>query len=247
MKMHSPFGYSAVSTYEQCPYRYKLQYVENITTVPDYGANNALTLGAALHIGMECGMDEMISSYYGHYPMITTEHVNEVIKLKDAIEKLRHVTPTGEHEVTIRYDEFIGTIDLITGENIVDLYDFKYASENASYKESSQLHIYAYYLMKVRPSVRIGKLHYLIAPKTYIRQKKSENVSQFRTRLSEELKGKQPIVVELSYDEQKVRRYLTLCEEIRSADEYPRRPSRLCDWCTYQNYCIRGDDTDIVV
>ena len=58
-----------------------MRYLEGLTTIPDDKPDNALYLGTALHTGLEIGVDEAIQQYYGNYPIITDEHINEIIKL----------------------------------------------------------------------------------------------------------------------------------------------------------------------
>ena len=163
---HSRFGYSAVSCFEQCPYQYKLRYLDQLKTLPSTDPTNALILGTAMHTGIEKDIQTAIDEYFMSYPVITDEHINEAIKLEYLLPIVKKMLPEGTHEVQIKDDNFIGTMDLIapvgkclkidgifTGEDITefevyDLYDFKYSNNWVHYKDSRQLHIYKYYAEK---------------------------------------------------------------------------------------------------
>ena len=35
-------------------------------------------------------------------------------------------------------------------------------------------------------------------------------------------------------------------EEIKNATEFPKNETRLCDWCNYKNYCLKGETYDLI-
>ena len=76
------FSYSRVSKYQQCPRRYKYQYVDGLKTLPNYDADNPLFLGTALHHGVETNVEDAIQEYLMTYPIATTKHTFEAIKLE---------------------------------------------------------------------------------------------------------------------------------------------------------------------
>lgn len=129
-----------------------------------------------------------------------------------------------------------------------DLYDFKYINPKNmdKYKDSRQLHLYKYYLKK-RTGKRIRKMCFIFIPKVQIRQKKTEDLFQFRQRLMDELAKVQITGYTCVYDPQKVIDHLELTQDILTCDEYPRNPTRLCDWCDYKNYCYEGDMNDMAL
>ena len=53
-------SYSRVECFKQCPYKYKLKYVDEIKTLPNYDADNALHIGTMLHKAIETD-----SGFYG--------------------------------------------------------------------------------------------------------------------------------------------------------------------------------------
>ena len=256
-EVHSRFGYSAVSTFEQCPFRYKCQYVDGLQTLPTDDPANALVIGTALHRGIETDVETAIQEYFNSYPIIDDLHINEEIKLRYLIPKVKEIIPDGIHELQVVDKNFIGTLDLLVpaldpgtpGLLVYDLYDFKYINPNnvGRYLESKQLHLYKYYFEKVNPGKRIRDMYFIFIPKVQIRQKKTEDLYQFRKRLMEELNNVQIQVQSVQYDPQKVIDHLELTQDIMTCTDYPKNPTRLCDWCDYKNYCEKGEMTDMAL
>ncbi|MBQ9737893.1 MAG: AAA family ATPase [Alphaproteobacteria bacterium] len=239
------FSYSRVSTFNTCPYQYFLRYVEKVKTFPNDDANNPLYLGTAVHTGLEKTIEAGLMDYLSNYPIISDLQVNETIKLEYVIAKGKELIPDGLFELKVEDDEFVGYMDLLVpkGNNHFDLYDFKYSNNVDNYLKSGQLHVYKYFYEKMNPGHVIDNLHFIFLPKVMIRQKKTENLYQFRKRLCEELSKKEVKIVKVDYDFQKVREYLESVETIKAAVEFPKNASRLCPWCEYQAYCERKDDT----
>ena len=246
---HSRFGYSAVSTFEQCPFRYKCQYIEGMKTIPSDDPANSLIIGTALHKGIETDVDTAIREYFDSYPIITDQHIDEEIKLRYLIPKVKEILPEGIHEVRVMDTNFIGTLDLLvpTGTtNEYDLYDFKYSNNWIRYMDSRQLHLYKYYLEKVS-SKRIRNMKFVFIPKVQSRQKKTEDIYQFRQRLMVELEKIEIKVEPVGYDPQKVIDHLELTQNIMVCQDYPKNPTRLCDWCDYKKFCEEGSLIDMAL
>lgn len=246
---HSRFGYSAVSCFEQCPYQYKLRYLDQLKTLPSTDPTNALILGTAMHTGIEKDIQTAIDEYFMSYPVITDEHINEVIKLEYLLPIVKQLLPEGTHEVQIKDDNFIGTMDLIAPVegNTYDLYDFKYSNNWVHYKDSRQLHIYKHYAEKTL-GIKIRNMYFVMIPKVQIRQKKTEDLCQFRMRLYKELeKVKDNVkIYQVEYNPGKVIEHLEICQNILTSNDYPKNYTRLCDWCEYKNYCQEGNDLEML-
>ena len=238
-ELHSSFGYSAVSTFEQCPYRYKLQYIDGLKTIPSDDPTNALIIGTALHKAIETDIDTAIQEYFDSYNIITDRHIDEEIKLRCLIPKVKEILPEGIHEVQVIDTNFIGTLDLLVPQSgdVFDLYDFKYSNNWVRYKDSRQLHLYKYYFEKMNPGKKIRNMYFMFVPKIQIRQKKTEDLFQFRKRLLKELDKVQPHKEQIVYDPQKVIDHLEITQVIPQVTEYSKNKSRLCDFCEYQRYC----------
>ena len=247
---HSRFGYSAVSDFETCPYKYRLRHIDRVETLPDYAADNPLTIGTAFHLGMERGLGAALEWYAGQFPVIGEAHEHEMMKLQALVPRVREtLSPDATHETVVRCGDFVGTIDYLepTGDGTWDMLDFKYCSlKNVPrYEESPQLHIYRHYLEQ-STDCRVRKMGYLCVPKVQIRQRRTEDLHQFRERLRRELAAVEPRLVRVDYDARKVEAFQRSVEEIRGAKEFPKRQSPLCRWCEYRGLCERGDTTMIL-
>ena len=249
-------SHSKVECFESCPYRYDLRYNQEIRTIPPDNADNALFLGTALHTGLEKDVQTAIHEYFMQYPVISDAHINEAMKLEVMIPKAAAMIPSGEDEVKIEDDDFIGFIDLLapskTGQklggehqvipNVYDLYDFKYSNNVSKYKDSPQLHLYKYFFEKNNPGKIIRNMFFLFVPKVNIKQSKKEDLFQFRQRLQEELEKKEPQLVQIEYDPEKVINFLLSTKGMLEAKDFPKNTSWLCNYCEYKDYCQKGID-----
>ena len=240
-------SHSRVECFKQCAYKYKLRYVDKLETYFDGEAANPLVIGTALHTGIEKNVKAAIEEYYSAYPVINDQNIEEAMKLEAVVPKCKTALPAGIYEQKIECPEFVGYIDLLVpvGDETFDLYDFKYSNNIKNYLESGQLHEYKFYFEKTTGK-KIRDLYFLFAPKVAIRMKKTETPETFRLRLRAELKDKEPQLIKVNYDFNKVKEFLRNANECRSATKFEKTPSRLCDWCEYKNYCQGGDDTMIL-
>jgi len=237
---------SAITQYKMCPYKYKLQYLDKLKTIPDYKPNNALIVGTAIHYGCETGsVEKAIENYYSNFNVIDDLQINEAMKLEyllpqvlDFIKQFDKV----EHEVPFQIGTFHGTADLLVHneDGTVDLYDFKYSNNIDNYMESPQLHIYKYFLEQ--KGYKVNRMAFIFIPKTFIRQKNTEDLYQFRKRLKETLKDMKIQIKYLEYDQNKVTDSLITAVEMLETKEFPKNVSELCYWCEYEKYCIKGED-----
>lgn len=139
--MATQYSYSRVDCFRQCPFKYKLRYIDKLKTLPNYDAANPLIVGTALHRGIETNVETAIKEYYASYPVITDDHINEAIKLEILIPKVKNLLPNGESEVKLECENFVGYIDYLcdSDDNILkDIYDFKYTSNANRYSDSQQ-------------------------------------------------------------------------------------------------------------
>ena len=246
------FSHSRLECFNSCPFKFKLRYINQISTLPSDDPASPLILGHALHTGIEKGVEAGVKEYLNAYPIITDGHINEQIKLEYWIPKVRElIDPEAEFEVPLHDPDFIGFIDLLTPAlgfhnqpmpNLYDLVDFKYASSASRYEDSEQLHLYKYFFEKLNPGKFIRNLTYWVIPKISIKQKKDEDLNQFRTRIEAELEKKEIQFVQVEYNPNAVIQFLTGCKHCIEAKEYPETHSYLCNWCEYQEYCKEGVD-----
>ena len=258
---HSSVGYSAISTFVQCPYQYRLRYIDGVEMLDEYDASNALKVGTALHRGIETDVQTAIKEYYMSYPVITDQHITEAIKLATMIPKVKAIIPEGQHEVFFQYGAFKGTIDLlvpvgkglwldapggVTECDYYDIYDFKYSNNIDKYMESAQLSVYKYFAEKAL-NIRVRKLYFVFAQKTIIRQKKTEDLNQFRLRLHKTLESATVQVKEVKYDARKVMDFMQNQVNALTCTDYKKQESRLCDFCEYQSYCENGEELNMAL
>ena len=244
-------SHSRVETFDRCPFKYRLRYLDKLKTIPNTDPDNALILGTALHTGIEQGVDQALEFYQNSFPILTDEHVNEMIKLEAVIPKAAALLPTGgRFEVPIGDADFIGFIDYLVpvfndtflGLNYYDLYDFKYSNNSKSYMESGQLHEYKCWFELTHPNCIIRNLYFLFVPKVKIRQKNSETLLQFRERLREALVDAAPWVKPVEYNSLKVVDFLISAKRMIETTDFAPNPNHLCGWCEYEEYCQKGWD-----
>lgn len=244
----SHISFSRVSTYTQCPYKFKLLYKDGLETVFNCDSQNALVLGTAMHECVELGVDRAIENYISKYPVITDAIVDETIKLKALGKKLEDlVWEYGDpiFEVECQYKGFLGYLDaLVPAQNDHEwiLFDFKYSNHVEKYAESPQIAVYKWLFEHVYPDEKIVSAAYICVPKTQIRQKKTEDQYQFRQRLLTTLDDMQPQMVWVDCSEANALDTYADAIEMLQAEEYPKAPSKLCDWCDFKEFCEKGND-----
>ena len=238
------YSHSRVECHNNCPYQYKLRYVDHIKTVQAPEADNSLICGNTIHKGAETDLKTAIKFYYNNYPIITDNHINEIIKFEYLIPKIHQILAevnVYKKEFKINTDRFIGIVDLITknDDGSVDVFDYKYSNNYEHYKESPQLHLYKYFLEQIGFNVR--KLGFIFIPKISIRQKQEENLYQFRKRLKEELRNSKIKIMPIEYNAEKVAAWMNDIINITEDNEFKKNPTNLCGWCEYQEYCLKGE------
>ncbi|APH23169.1 NTP-binding protein [Clostridium botulinum] len=239
------YSHSRVESFNLCPYKYKLRYVDKLKTIPDYEPNNALICGNTIHTGVEKDLKAALEFYKSNYYVLTDNHINEIIKFEYLIPKIKELLADINiyaQEYLINTKRFKGIVDLITknDDGTVDVFDFKYSNAIEHYMESPQLHIYKYFLEQ--QGFKVRKLGFIFIPKISIRQKKEEDLYKFRKRLIEELKKSEINLLEVPYNPNKVIEFFDNIVDTKEVKEYKKNPTRLCDWCEYQKYCFEGVD-----
>ncbi|NFE17664.1 NTP-binding protein [Clostridium botulinum] len=239
------YSHSRVESFKSCPYKYKLRYVDKLKTIPNQDANNALICGNTIHLGAEKDLKAALKFYKSNYYVLTDLHINEIIKFKYLIPKLKELLldiNIYSQEYLISTHRFRGIVDLIVknDDGTVDVFDFKYSNAIEHYMESPQLHIYKYFLEQ--QGFKVRKLGFIFIPKIPIRQKKTEDLYQFRKRLLQELKASEIQIAEVPYNPNKVVEFMDSIIDTKEVKEYKKNPTRLCDWCEYQKYCFEGVD-----
>ena len=187
-----------------------MHYIQKLNTFFEGDAQSPLVLGHAIHTGVEHDVETARREYLSNYPVVTDLQINELIKLEYWIPKIKDILPLGRNEVKLETDDFIGFIDYLVPveDNIYDIYDFKYSNNIEHYLESSQLSVYKYYIEKIY-NVKIRNLYFVFIPKVMIRQKKTEDLYEFRKRLLYELSKKNIQVEQVEYKESHIEEFNT--------------------------------------
>lgn len=238
------WSHSRVECFNLCPFKFELRYILEMKTIPSDDASNPLIIGSAMHKGIETTVEEAIKEYYDSFNVITDLQINEAIKLSNLIPKVKKIVPKNlVYEFEINHEDFHGFIDGLEEleDGTFNIYDFKYSNNLEHYLESPQLHLYAYYFERMTGK-KVNGLYYVMIPKTFIKQKKSEDLYQFRKRLENTLDGLEPKIVKVEYDEKKVEQFNCDIQTIEETTKFEKNESRLCDWCEYKEYCLKGEE-----
>lgn len=236
------YSYSNVDTYDQCPMKWYLRYIQGIRFEPKLDADNPLLIGTLLHDAIEYGLAEAEERYYNKYPIIHNEHVDEVIKIIHFYDDIKKILPPGINEYKIETDDFLGYIDLLSlnEDGTYDLWDFKYSNNIDIYMDKMQLHIYKHYIEKTT-DMKIKNLKYLFVPKTKLKKDFEESIEDFRLKLKEELKTMEIKVVDVEFDPKQVEKYFSIIEEIESDDvKLTKNVGFQCVWCDYEEICLKS-------
>lgn len=228
-----------------------MRYLDGIKTYSPTEPDNALILGQAVHTGIEKGLEEALEEYAFSYPIITDEHINEMMKLEVVIPLAKAaIPPGGEFEVEILDEDFHGFIDYLVPATIFergvelpdtyDLYDFKYSNNVSGYKQSGQLHEYKYFFERNNPGKRIRNMYFVFVPKVTIRQKKTETLQEFRERLKSELVKVEVKIVQIEFNYNKVIEFLFGIKAVNEEAEFPQEKTYLCRYCEFQEFCEKG-------
>ena len=241
------FSHSKIETFKTCQYKYFLRYVDKLKTLPNFEADNPLIIGTALHLGIEKNVKSAVDWYKSQFPIMTDKHYEEIIKLENIIPKCKEILPNGIFEEKIENDFFIGFMDLLVevADGVFDLYDFKYSNNVKNYLNSGQLHEYKYFYEKITGN-KIRKMFFLFAPKVAIRMKNNENQEQFRKRLKTELKTKEPQLIEVPFNPDKVSEFIADVETCKNTVNFNKNFTPLCKWCEYESFCVKGDEIMIL-
>lgn len=242
-------SHSRVSTFVQCPYKFKLTYIDGLKTMFNLDPTNALALGTAMHEGIEKDVETAIRSYYSNYPTATEGMVNEAIKLEVMVGKAKEVLSdlleNGQFEVEINCPDFKGFIDLLvpTDEpNVYDIYDFKYSNNVEHYLESSQLHLYKFFLEKTT-GVKVRNLGFIFIPKVKLKQE-TEDIREYRRMLREECEKQEIRIVPIEYDPVKVIDFMVDVKHCVECEDFDKKPQKLCYFCDFKTYCESNGELD---
>ena len=233
------YSYSRVDLFNNCPYHFKLRYIDKLTELPNYEASNPLLIGSALHEAIEHDLDTAINNYFNSFPVLTDDIILEAMKLEVVVPKVQEFLEQFIgfeliHEYKIDKPDYLGFVDLIlvapTKECVV--IDFKYSNNIKNYLDSGQLHIYKYYLEQ--DGFNVKKLGYLFVPKVNLKREENEDLFNYRKRVLDELEERDVQFVPIEYDEMEVIYFLNAKKRIEKAiknNDFPKNVTGNCFAC----------------
>jgi hypothetical protein len=89
------YSHSRVETFEQCPKRFKYQYIDKIQVERKPKADDPLILGTTLHEGIEKGVQAAEKYYYSNFDKFEDAQLEQWNAVKLRIEKARAMLPAG--------------------------------------------------------------------------------------------------------------------------------------------------------
>ena len=249
-------SHSRLDCYRNCPFQYKLKYVDKLTTKFDYKPDNALVLGTAMHLGIDEGVEAAIKDYFSSYLQVTQSMIDEAIKLEYLIPKVQEAIPKdGYFEDKIDDKDFVGYIDYLVevpNETIIvggkeytptsyktyDLYDFKYSNNKTNYLKDEQLHLYKYFFEKNNRD-KIRNLYYVFIPKIKVDYK----LENYQEKLIEDLENAEIEIVQVNYDYNYVIKFLIDTKHLIEDNTFIKKGTN-CFFCGFKKYCkSNGEDT----
>jgi len=234
----SRVSYSKISTWNECPFKYRLQYIEKLEVKDSTDPASPLYIGTAVHTGIEKhSIEAAIESYKSNFTELTEEHEFEIEKLKIMTQKAIEQIPeceTYEYKLDVQ-DEYVGYIDGLK-KNEDDTYtimDFKASNNVSGYKKSQQVHIYTYYFERLTGN-KVRDSYYVFIPKPTI--KLNESLSN-KKEILEELSNMNVHFEKVEYDPNQVNYFFARKTLMEKAKDFPKRPNRFCRWCPYYLFC----------
>lgn len=219
------YSYSKLSVYEQCPFRYKLEYIDKIPQ-PDCD-RTALIKGSKIHSILE-KIEDFVYSPKGEYHDIVKNFMNSELG-KDILSK----PSIREHEIkldenflandSLKRDEtrFVGYIDRINlskgSDAEVELIDYKTGKyKDPIYQDYAQLIYYGIYIFDKYKDIEKLKLRFVYVEHSL------ENTLMLE---------RKTINIHLNKLKSKI-------QKIETDSVFKKCVTKLCDWCPYKdNHC----------
>ena len=235
-------SYSKLSCFNDCPYKYKLRYIDKLEPKFDERPDNPLVLGTAIHEGIETrSIEKAVEKYKEPYSIWNEENEWEVFKIQSILPIAIRDIPEGEYEHCLNVEnEFIGYIDLLVKieDGVYDLYDFKYSNNISRYLKSPQIHIYKYYFERLTGN-KVRNLYYAFIPKST--KKLTKNPEEAKKLLLEDLNNNSVIFEKVEYDRQHVNHFFARKTILEKTTSFEKVYTTRCSWCEFQKYCRNNE------
>ena len=256
------FSYSKVSTFWDCPFKYKLIYIDKLKAKDNNNPDNPLFTGTAIHEGIEKkSIAAAIENYKSNFNEFDKRHDLEILKIQTILKNAIDQIPRGEYEYELLGDDgFTGFIDCLVkvDEGIYDVLDFKHSNNTDGYKESPQVLLYKYYFEKLT-GFKVRNMYYVFIPKYTKKLSESFSEDEYESILSdikENYSKSNVVFVKVEYDEDKVKAFMTKKRLMEIAKTYEKKSGFGCKWCEFRKYCasngkdkseLKDNDVDIKV
>jgi len=244
------YSYSRISTYDNCPYQYKLQYIDGIKTEEE---SIEAFMGTRIHETLEklysnlilskmSTLEELLAYYDEQWE--NNWHDKVFINNKDLT--AQDYKLAGENAIKAYYSEyypFNRTRPLWTERRVMiplgdDDYKLQGVIDRLDKREDGVLEIHDYKGSKNLPTQRKLDedkqlaLYQLAVQEAYPEADGFELVWHY-VLFNTELRSRrtQEQLNDLTQE------YKNMIDVIENAKEFPTKESRLCDWCGYQIYC----------
>jgi putative RecB family exonuclease len=260
--MDKIYSYSKISTFENCPYKFKLKYIDKIS--PEIVGTIEAHLGKAVHSSLEWlynlvikkeipKLDELLIHYKEIWQKEYNSNIviiNKNLKEEDYFNKgiiflinyynsnlpFNDGTIECEKKIFLNLDKeknykLIGYIDRFSynsEKKEYEIHDYKTANSlptKEKIETDKQLPLYSIAIKEILTKVEREKeislnWHYLAYSKKISIKRNNEQLEKIKKEVIEKI------------------------NEIESTKYFPRKPSKLCDWCEYKNICKNSKISD---
>ena len=231
---YSPYSYSKINTFKNCPYRFKLQYVDKIRT--KFNVSPALEKGKFIHYGLEHYLKgtlrEKINDY--NFQLASSDEIKEYRK------QLKQVLLSKDIQWYKSFSDIKTEFGfgIIFKDNDIDVIGYSNKADIRGYIDllaydefSNEVYIIDYKTGKFREEqdkLQVA-IYYLVAVKKYPEVENFNLIFNFVEHSK---------TVEIKYtrdDFQKVLEFVrSSLSKVENADEFPKITT-FCNWCPYYN------------
>lgn len=233
--MYKPYSYSRIQTYNTCPYKFKLQYIDKIESCTPINNSNMI-IGKISHEILENKFNNVSTnerldkSYNSNDIKIAEKKINKFINENDIYKKISQEIIPIEVEMNIGIDDILnpcdyndiyvllrGSIDFFgkhkeTGKYIIC--DWKTGKYRDYSQGLNQLALYAYYILKKYNLKEIVTFFVFIDSNKFIKKKFT-----------------------LDEAEQEIQKYMDNIMVINKDREFKKKINNLCSYCQYRDIC----------
>jgi CRISPR/Cas system-associated exonuclease Cas4 (RecB family) len=224
MLIHAPYSYSRISTYQQCPLKFKFKYVDKVKVPFVY--SEALIKGGTLHHILEHHPEKSTHKHQEKYQSVADEFINSDVG-KDLLSReskreldiglTKDLEPC---EYSSKEAMFRGSVDYFTmKDDYLWIVDWKSGKEkDLKWQSFDQNMWYALYFF-----IMYGKLDKIKITYQYIEHNNADN----------------SVIMERQYLLNYKTSLIDNINKIENDTEFKLKESALCPYCDFQDICTR--------